>query len=98
MADTAQPLYFWDPVIAPNDFVVYEGEMFPDWQGDILISALVAGGLVRISLGDDGRVDAEERVLTGDLERTRDVEVDADGSLLILTDQEDGRLVRVTHP
>ncbi|MEF2553451.1 PQQ-dependent sugar dehydrogenase [Aurantimonas sp. A2-1-M11] len=92
----AQPLYFWDPVIAPGDFVVYDGDMFPEWQGDFLISALVAGGLVRISQGEDGLVEAEERVLP-DLKRTRDVEVDDDGSLLLITDQEDGRLLRITR-
>ncbi|MFZ3585065.1 PQQ-dependent sugar dehydrogenase [Loktanella sp. DJP18] len=92
-----QPLYFWDPVIAPNDFVVYDGDMFPDWQGDYLISALVAGGLVRLSLGDDGLVQAEERILPN-LKRTRDVEIDDDGSLLVITDQEDGRLLRITRP
>ncbi|MGR3249224.1 MAG: PQQ-dependent sugar dehydrogenase [Paracoccus sp. (in: a-proteobacteria)] len=94
MEGTVQPLYFWDPVIAPNDFVLYDGEMFPEWQGDFLISALVAGGLVRLSLGEDGLVQAEERVLP-DLKRTRDVEVDDDGSLLVITDQEDGRLLRI---
>lgn len=96
MEGTAQPLYFWDPVIAPNDFVVYDGDMFPEWQGDFLISALVAGGLVRLSLGKDGLVQTEERVLP-DLKRTRDVEVDDDGSLLLVTDQEDGRLLRITR-
>ncbi|GGK54557.1 PQQ-dependent sugar dehydrogenase [Salinarimonas ramus] len=91
-----QPLFFWDPVIAPNDFVVYDGDMVPEWQGDFLISALVAGGLVRLEIGEDGLVQAEERVLP-DLKRTRDVEVDDDGSLLVITDQEDGRLLRITR-
>ncbi|SDY92541.1 PQQ-dependent sugar dehydrogenase [Citreimonas salinaria] len=91
-----QPLYFWDPVIAPNDFVVYDGDMFPEWQGDFLISALVAGGIVRLSVGGDGLVQAEERLLP-DLKRTRDVEIDDDGSLLLITDQENGRLLRITR-
>lgn len=94
MEGTVQPRYFWDPVIAPSDFIVYDGDMFPEWQGDFLISALVAGGLVRLSLGEDGLVQAEERVLP-DLKRTRDVEVDDDSSLLVITDQEDGRLLRI---
>ena len=95
MPGTIQPLYFWDPVISPGDFVVYEGEMFPEWQGDMLIGALSADGIVRISRGEDGRVEAEERLLT-DLGRTRDVEVDDDGALLIITDYEDGELLRVS--
>ncbi|CUH40987.1 Soluble aldose sugar dehydrogenase YliI precursor [Jannaschia seosinensis] len=89
MDGTVQPLYFWDPVIAPNDFIIYEGDMFPEWQGDMLITALVAGGLVRLSFGEDGLVDEEERVLP-DLKRTRDVEIGDDGALLVVTDQEDG--------
>jgi glucose/arabinose dehydrogenase len=95
MPGGTQPLYFWDPVISPGDFVVYEGGMFEPWQGDMLIGALSADGFVRISLGEDGLVEAEERLAT-ELGRTRDVEVDQDGSLLVLTDYEDGRLVRVT--
>jgi glucose/arabinose dehydrogenase len=95
MPGTVQPLYFWDPVISPGDFVVYEGDVFPEWEGDMLIGSLSEDGIVRISRGEDGRVDAEERVAT-DLGRTRDVEIDDDGAVLILTDYEDGRLVRVT--
>ena len=95
--NAVEPIYFWDPVIAPSDFVVYEGDMFQEWEGDYLISALVAGGLVRISLGEDGRVEAEERLLS-DVGHTRDVEVDDDGSLLLATDQEDGRILRVSRP
>ena len=89
------PRYYWDPVIAPGDMTFYEGSMFPEWEGDALISALVAGGLVRLDLDGD-IVTGEERLLSG-LGRVRDVAVDDDGALLVLTDYEDGRIVRISR-
>ncbi|GGB08302.1 PQQ-dependent sugar dehydrogenase [Allosediminivita pacifica] len=89
-----EPVYFWDPVIAPGDMTVYEGEMFPEWEGDLLIGALVRGGLVRLSL-EDGMV-TEEESLVRDLGRVRDVTVDDDGSILAITDFENGQIVRIT--
>jgi glucose/arabinose dehydrogenase len=90
----AQPVYYWDPVIAPGGMTFYTGEMFPDWQGDIFISALVSGGLVRLEMDGD-RVAAEERLVSG-VGRTRDVAQAGDGALLIITDKENGALIRLT--
>ena len=89
---TEQPVYYWDPVIAPGGMDVYAGSLFPDWQGDILIGGLQAEGLVRVKLDGD-RVVGEERVLPG-LGRARDVEELPDGSLLVLMDE--GTIQRVT--
>lgn len=89
-----EPLYYWDPVIAPGDIAFYEGHEFTAWQGDMLIGALVAPGFVRLKLNGH-LVTAEERVLP-ELGRTRDVEVLKDGSLLVAIDEQDGKLVRVT--
>nr|WP_051491866.1 PQQ-dependent sugar dehydrogenase [Roseivivax isoporae] len=89
-----QPVYFWDPVIAPAGMVRYEGDAFPEWQGDLLVGSLTPGGIVRLEL-EDGRVAAEERLLF-ELGRVRDVAVDADGSVLAITDFENGQLVRIT--
>jgi len=90
----AQPIYYWDPVIAPGDMVFYDGEMFADWQGDLLIASLRPGAIVRLEL-DGERIAGEERLLT-DLGRIRDIDVDEDGSILILTDESNGGLYRVT--
>ena len=90
----AEPVYCWDPVIAADNIVFYDGSLFPDWQGDAIITSLNPGGLVRIRLEGD-RVTGEERML-GDLGRVRDVEELGDGSLLILTDGPDGQILRVT--
>jgi aldose sugar dehydrogenase len=89
-----QPIYYWDPVIAPSGMTFYTGEAFPDWQGSILIGSLRPGLLVRLTL-EDGRVAREERYL-GDLgARIRDVRQGPDGLLYVLTDSRDGRLLRV---
>ncbi|MCE0504826.1 PQQ-dependent sugar dehydrogenase [Roseivivax sp. GX 12232] len=89
-----QPVYFWDPVIAPGDLTIYEGDLFPEWQGDMFIGSLNPGGIVRLGLEGD-RVGEEERMLM-QLGRVRDVTVDADGSLLAITDADNGRIVRIT--
>lgn len=95
MAGLQEPVYYWDPVIAPGDIVFYEGDMFPEWRGDLLAGALIAEGIVRLEL-DGYAVQAEERLLKG-LDRVRDVAVLADGSLMLTTDAPDGALVHVTR-
>ena len=91
-----QPVYYWDPVIAPSGMIFYTGEAFPGWQGSLLIGSLQPGLLVRLTLAD-GRVTGEERYL-GDLgERIRDVrQENRTGLLYLLTDSRDGRILRVT--
>jgi glucose/arabinose dehydrogenase len=89
-----QPLYYWDPVIAPSGMVFYTGEAFPDWRGSILIGSLRPGLLVRLRL-EDGRVAREERYLADLDERIRDVRQGPDGLLYLLTDSRDGRSLRV---
>jgi glucose/arabinose dehydrogenase len=88
-----QPVYYWDPVIAPGGMLFYRGAAFDDWQGDAVIGSLNPGGLVRLKL-QDGRVVGEERLI-GSVGRVRDVEELADGSLLILIDAPDGAVLRV---
>jgi aldose sugar dehydrogenase len=89
-----QPVYYWDPVIAPAGMVFYTGDAFPDWKGSILIGSLTPGLLVRLAL-KDGQVAREERYL-GDLrERIRDVQQGPDGFIYLVTDNRDGRVLRV---
>ena len=89
-----QPVYFWDPVIAPGGMMFHAGDAFEDWNGDLLIGSLYPGGVVRLSMDGEGRVAEEERLLR-DVGRVRDVEVLEDGTFLILTDFENGSVIRV---
>lgn len=88
-----EPVYYWDPVIAPGGMLFYQGSAFPDWKGDLLIGSLNPGALVRLKL-TDGRVVGEERVIT-DVGRVRDVEELADGGLLLLIDDTAGGILQV---
>ncbi|MDP5306704.1 PQQ-dependent sugar dehydrogenase [Paracoccus spongiarum] len=90
-----QPVYYWDPVIAPGGMTFYSGEMFPQLQGDLLVAGLQAGAVVRLKLGADGRVSGESRLLR-DVGRVRDVAVAQDGAIMVLTDEQDGALIRAT--
>ncbi|WP_439137357.1 PQQ-dependent sugar dehydrogenase [Roseicyclus sp.] len=83
--DFIPPRYYWDPVIAPGGMVIYDGDMFPAWRGDILAAGLVAQAVVRLDLADD-RVIAEERLAEG-IARVRDIAVDHDGAILFVTDE-----------
>ncbi|WP_051548236.1 PQQ-dependent sugar dehydrogenase [Sneathiella glossodoripedis] len=89
-----QPIYYWDPVIAPSGMTFYEGDLFPkSWNGNILIGGLAAKSLVRLSLKDD-KVVGEARYLQGRY-RIRDVEVGLDGAIYVLTDSTNGALLRL---
>jgi glucose/arabinose dehydrogenase len=90
----AQPLHYWVPSIAPSGMTFYDGERFPDWQGDLFIGSLKFNMLVRLEL-EDGRVVHEERMLEDALGRIRDVRQGPDGLLYLLTDESDGELVRL---
>jgi glucose/arabinose dehydrogenase len=92
-----QPLHYWDPSIAPGALAVYRGTMFPEWDGDFLVAALKYQLIARIDRDDDGSINGEERLLAGDYGRIRDVKVAPDGSILLVTDEEEGQLLRITR-
>ncbi|HXH04272.1 MAG TPA: PQQ-dependent sugar dehydrogenase [Candidatus Competibacteraceae bacterium] len=89
-----QPVYYWDPVIAPSGATFYTGAAFPQWQGSLLIGSLRPGLLVRLTFAGD-RVAHEERYLAELGERIRDVRQGPDGRLYLLTDSRDGRILRL---
>lgn len=88
-----QPVYYWDPVIAPGDMDFYRGSLFP-WRGDILIGALGTEQLVRLDIQGE-RVTGEERFDLG-IGRVRDIAEDEEGALWVITDEDNGRIVRLT--
>lgn len=89
-----QPLYYWDPVIAPSGADFYDGPMMADWQGDLLIGAMSPPALVRLKLDGD-KVVGEER-FDPEIGRIRDVQVAKDGAIWVVTDDPDGGLYRLT--
>jgi glucose/arabinose dehydrogenase len=89
-----QPVYYWDPVIAPSGMVWYTGDAFPGWRGSVLIGSMTPGALVRLEMGD-GRVIREERYLTELDARFRDVQQGDDGLVYVVTDAADGQLLRL---
>ena len=93
---TEQPVYYWDPVIAPGGAVFYDGALFPEWRGDLLVAALKEKHIARLVMAD-GRVVGEERLLTDLDARVRDVAVGPDGAVWAITDQDDGKLVRLSR-
>lgn len=93
--DFIEPRYYWDPVIAPGGMVFYDGDMFPEWRGDLLIGGLVAQAVVRLDLDGDTVV-GEERLADG-INRVRDVAIDDDGSILFITGSNPGELMRLSR-
>lgn len=91
--DLAGSLRHWTPVIAPSGMAFYTGDRFPAWRGGVLVGGLVSRGLVRLTLDGD-RVVGEERIPLG--ARIRDVRQAPDGTVWALTDERDGRLLRLT--
>ena len=90
---TEQPVYYWDPVIAPSGAQFYSGDAFPSWRGSLFTGALKEQRLVRLVL-DGERVVGEEHLLADRGQRVRDVRQGPDGALYVVTDQ--GELWRVS--
>src|SRR5262245_17002209 len=89
-----QPVYYWDPVIAPSGMTFYTADALPGWKGSVFVGSLRPGLLVRLVL-EGGVVTREERYLADLRERIRDVRQGPDGLLYLLTDSRDGRILRV---
>ena len=89
-----QPIVYWDPSIAPSGMAFYDGDQFPEWQGDLFIGALAHLHLRRLEM-EGGQVVGQESLLTGLNERIRDVRNGPDGYLYVLTDSSNGQLLRL---
>ncbi|HZT48731.1 MAG TPA: PQQ-dependent sugar dehydrogenase [Hyphomicrobiaceae bacterium] len=89
-----QPVYYWDPSIAPSGAAFYTGDRFPEWKGNLFVGALAGQALHRLVL-DGEKVVGEEALLTDLGERIRDVRNGPDGALWLLTDNPAGRILRL---
>lgn len=92
-----QPLHYWDPSIAPGGMVSYQGEMFPEWKGDLIVGALKFALVSRLDRDATGKIVGEERMLEDRFGRIRDVNVAPDGSIWLLTDDRNGAIVRLSR-
>jgi glucose/arabinose dehydrogenase len=92
-----QPLFYWDPSIAPSGLASYQGDMFPEWKGDLIAGSLKFALVSRLDRDESGKILNEERMLEGEFGRIRDINVAPDGSIWLLTDEEDGQIIRLSR-
>ena len=89
-----EPLTFWDPSIGASGLAIYEGDAFPDWQGKLFVGALVDEEVRMLTLSE-GKVTDEQAMFSEIGARIRDVRTGPDGMLYLLTDSEQGKVIRV---
>ncbi|MBD1914332.1 MULTISPECIES: PQQ-dependent sugar dehydrogenase [Cyanophyceae] len=91
--DMVDPLTYWTPSIAPSGLAVYRGDRYPQWQGQLFAGGLVSQDVRRIEVDANGAVVDQVSIPIG--QRVRDVRQGPDGFLYVLTDDPNGRLVRL---
>lgn len=87
-----QPVYYWDPVISPSGMTFYNSDSIPEWKNNLFITGLSSQRIVRLVI-ENNKVTGEEKLLTDEKQRFRDVTMGRDGALYAVTDG--GRLYRV---
>ncbi|AKQ46023.1 glucose dehydrogenase [Rufibacter radiotolerans] len=90
-----QPVYYWDPVIAPSGAQFYTGTAFPEWKGNLFVGGMKDKLLVRLRI-ENGKVTGEEHLLKDRGQRVRDVRQGPDGALYLVTDQTNGELWKIS--
>ena len=90
-----QPIHYWLPSIAPSGMAFYTAGRFAQWKDSLFVGALAGQHLARLTL-DGERVIAEERLLGDRRERIRDVRQAPDGYLYVITDEANGKILRVS--
>lgn len=91
-AGMEQPVYYWDPVISPSGMTFYNSNAIPEWKNNLFISSLSGTHIDRLIIRNN-KVTGEERLLSGEGQRFRDITQGNDGALYAITDQ--GRLYRI---
>ncbi|RRB04280.1 PQQ-dependent sugar dehydrogenase [Larkinella rosea] len=87
-----QPVYYWDPSVSPSGMTFYSSNRIPEWKNNLFIGALSGMHIVRLVI-EKNKVVGEERLLSGESQRFRDITQGNDGALYAITDQ--GRLYRI---
>lgn len=96
VAGMVDAITVWVPSIAPSGLAVVQGPMFPAWRGDLLVGALAGAQVQRVALDAAGKVVGRSRVFPEIDTRVRDVRVAPDGAIWVTTDEDDGRVIRIS--
>ena len=91
-AGLEQPVYYWDPVLSPSGMTFYNGSSMPEWKNNLFICGLNSNHIARLIIRNN-KVTGEERLLSGEGQRFRDIAQGKDGALYAVTDE--GRLYRI---
>jgi aldose sugar dehydrogenase len=91
-AGMEQPVYYWDPVISPSGITFYRGNTIPEWQNNLFVASLSGMHIARLVI-ENNKVVGEERLLTGENQRFRDITQGLDSNLYTVTDG--GKLYRI---
>lgn len=87
-----QPVYYWDPVLSPSGMTFYSSDSFPEWKNNLFMTGLNSNHIARLVINNN-KVVGEERLLSGEGQRFRDITQGNDGALYAITDE--GRLYRI---
>lgn len=90
-----QPVYYWDPSIATSGLEIYTGDLIPEWKGSFLVGGLAGAQLSRLVM-ENGKVAQEEALLSDQGDRIRDIRQGPDGAVYVLTDDNDGKILRLS--
>lgn len=89
-----QPVYYWDPVVSPSGMTFYSGDLIPEWKNNLFVGCLSGNHIVRLKI-ENNKVTGEERLLSKEGQRFRDVQQGKDGALYAVCDGVHGRLYRI---
>lgn len=89
------PVHIWQSAIAPSGLAVYRGELFPEWNGSLLVAGLASRAIHRLVTQNE-QVISEQRLFQSLNQRMRDVIVGPDGAIYVLTDSSNGAVLRIT--
>jgi aldose sugar dehydrogenase len=92
-----QPVYYWDPTIAPSGITFYSADLIPEWKGNLFVAGLAGQHVSRLVIQNQ-KVVGEERLLLDQHQRIRKVAQGPDGALWAITDNPEGRLIRMAPP
>ncbi len=90
-----QPVYYWDPSIATSGLEIYNADLIPEWKGNFLVGGLAGAQLSRLVM-ENGKVTQEEELLSDQGDRIRDIRQGPDGAVYVLTDDNDGKILRLS--